>query len=91
MSHEHGGDPLEERGFGQGAGRGQQAEHGPFDAIGEGAAAAVAVRPIAEPPAAGLDLDKAVLRWSRQLPVDQRDEPFDGVGRVITRAGDSRA
>ena len=36
VSHEHGGDPLEERGFGQGAGRGQQAEHGPFDAICEG-------------------------------------------------------
>ena len=86
---EHGGDPLEERGFGQRAGRGQQAEDGPFDAIRERGGGRFAVRPIAEPPAAGLDLDQAVLRRSRQLPVDQGDEPFDGVrGFVAQGAGD---
>ena len=85
VAREHGGDPLEERGFGQRAGRGQQAEHGPFDAICEGRGGRIAVRAIAEPPAAGLDLDQAVLRRPRQLSVDQRDEPFDGVGRLVTR------
>ena len=66
VTGEHRGDPLVERGLGHGTGRGQQAEHGPLHAIRQGRRRSLHVGRLAEPPAAGLDLDDASLRGTRR-------------------------
>ena len=79
VADEQRGDPLEERGLGERAGGRQQAEDGPFDAVGQRRRGRLAVRPVGEPPAAGLDLDEAASASGR--PARR------GSGRAAVRPG----
>ena len=87
VTAEHRGDPLEERGLGERTGGGQQAEHGPFDAIGERHGGAGHVLRVGQPPATGLDLRQAMLGRPAELLADQREQAVDRVDLGVTLAG----
>ena len=72
-------DALVERGLRQRAGRREQAEHGPLDAVGERDRRGGLVGRVGQPPAAGLDLGQARVRRPRHLVADE--------GRAAARRG----
>ena len=81
VAREERGDALEERGLGDRAGGRQEAVHGPFHAVRERDRGGLAVRPLAEPPPAGLDLLDTALVRPAELLVDQGDHALHRVAR----------
>ena len=79
---EQAGDPVQERGLGERAGRGQEAVDGPLDAIREGDGGGLAVGAVAEPPAILGHPDQAAAVGAGEGVADQREESVDVVGRA---------
>ena len=88
MAGEERRDPVEERELGERAGRGQEAEDGPLDAVGERDRRGLAIGRVAQPPAAGLDLLEPGVVGPAHLVADERQEPVDRVGGRPARARD---
>ena len=85
VAGEHRRDPLEERGLGHRAGGRQEAEDGPFDAIGEGRGGGLEVVRVGQPPAAGLDLGQPALGRPAQLVADEGEQALDRIGFASRR------
>ena len=85
---EHRGDALEEGVLTERPGGGQQAEHGPLDAIGQRRRGGIAVGSLRQPPPTGLELDEAMLARAAELVLDECQQPLHGIARLSICRGD---
>ncbi len=83
-------DAVVERRLRERTGGRQQAEHRPFDAVGEGWRSGFLIVRVCQPPAPGLDLGQAALVRAAEFIADQREEALDRIGRSV-RDGDRPA